>query len=228
MNKRLIERIGMAAVIAALVAYFCYQVAYGMSETITNGNVTATLTAPPGSKVNNFTIVPEGNTSYGNTSYAYPPPTITYSWEPGNNPDCSNCYFQTFTIHEGPYVYKGYQYSDSADREYLDLCATRTIYEKATLANFQHPVKDCVSLPPSFEPSYKWGYWYGFNSHKCTVAHSRGSVCDTASNALSLICANYGNITSSTGCKNGYLNGSIGWLHCRVFPKDCHKSPQVI
>jgi hypothetical protein len=72
MNKRLVERIGMAAVIAALLAYFCYQVAYGMSETITNGNVTATLTAPPGSKVNNFTIVPEGNTSYGNTSYAYP------------------------------------------------------------------------------------------------------------------------------------------------------------
>ncbi|MGC2575515.1 MAG: hypothetical protein WA364_28750, partial [Candidatus Nitrosopolaris sp.] len=46
-----------------------------------------------------FTIVPEGNTSYGNTSYAYPPPTIAYSWEPGNNPDCSNCYFQMFTIH---------------------------------------------------------------------------------------------------------------------------------
>lgn len=158
----------MAAVIAALVAYFCYQVAYGMSETITNGNVTTTLTAPPGSTVNNFTIVPEGNTSYGNTSYAYPPPTITYSLEPGNNPDCSNCYFQTFTIHDGPYVYKGYQYSGSADREYLDLCATRTIYEKATLANFQHPVKDCVYLPPSFEPSYKWGYWYGFNSHYCS------------------------------------------------------------
>ena len=120
------------------------------------------------------------------------------------------------------------QYSGSQDREYLNLCATRTIYEKAALGNFQHPVKDCVSLPPSFEPSYKWGYWYGFNSHKCTVAHLKGSVCDTTSNALSLICANYGNITSSTDCKNGYLDGSAGWLHCRVFPKDCHKSPQVI
>jgi hypothetical protein len=32
MNKRLIERIGMAAVIAAFVAYFCYQVAYGTNE----------------------------------------------------------------------------------------------------------------------------------------------------------------------------------------------------
>ena len=79
---------------------------YGMTMgpngtmTVTNGNISGTLTAPPGSKVNNFTIVPEGNTSYGNTSYAYPPPTITYSLEPGNNPDCSNCYFQTFTIHE--------------------------------------------------------------------------------------------------------------------------------
>ena len=78
-------------------------------------------------KLYNFKIVPEGN-----TSYAYPPPTITYSWEPAASPDCSNCYFQTFTIHDGPYVYKGYQYSGSADREYLDLCATRTIYEKAT------------------------------------------------------------------------------------------------
>jgi hypothetical protein len=224
------NRICLGLAIAALVAIFMYQIAYGMSETITNGNVTATITAPPGSKVNNFTIVPEGNTSYGNTSYAYPPPTITYSLEPGNNPDCSNCYFQTFTIHDGPYVYKGYQYSGDSEthREYLNLCTTRTIYEKAALANFQHPVKDCVSLLPSFEPSYKWGYWYGFNSHKCTVADSKGSVCDTTSNALSLICANYGNITSSTGCKNGYLNGSIGWLHCRVFPKDCHKSPQVI
>src|SRR5215467_6053080 len=66
---------------------------YGMTVgpngtmSITSGNISATLTAPPGSKVNNFTIIPEGN-----TSYAYPPPTITYSWEPGNNPDCSNCY----------------------------------------------------------------------------------------------------------------------------------------
>ena len=101
MSKRLIERIGMAAVIAALVAYFCYQVAYGMSETITNGNVTATVTAPPGSKVNNFTIVPEGK-----TSYAYPPPTITYSYEPGNDPHCPNCYFETLAIHDGPYVYR--------------------------------------------------------------------------------------------------------------------------
>jgi hypothetical protein len=49
----------MAAVIAALVAYFCYQVASGMSETVTNGNITATVTAPPGSIVNNFTIRPE-------------------------------------------------------------------------------------------------------------------------------------------------------------------------
>lgn len=210
--------------IAALVAIFFYQVAYGLTvgpsgsifvENTTNG-LNATITAPPGSKVNNFTIVPEGN-----TSYAYPPPAITYSWEPGNNPDCSN---------DGPYVYKGYSYSGDSEAhpEYLNLCATRTIYEKAALANFQHPVKDCVSLPPSYEPSYKWGYWYGFNSHKCTVADSKGSVCDTTSNALSLICANYGNITSSTGCKNGYLDGSAGWLHCRVFPKDCHKSPQVI
>src|SRR5215469_1159188 len=94
MNKRLIERIGMAAVIAALVGYFCYQVVYGISETITNGNVTATLTAPSGSKINNFTIVPEGNTR--NTSYAYPPPTITYSLVPGNNPDCSCIYTMPF------------------------------------------------------------------------------------------------------------------------------------
>jgi hypothetical protein len=32
MDKKLIERIGMAAVIAAFVAYFCYQVAYGTNE----------------------------------------------------------------------------------------------------------------------------------------------------------------------------------------------------
>jgi hypothetical protein len=104
------NRICLGLAIAALVAIFMYQIAYGMTMgpngtmSITSGNISATLTAPPGSKVNNFTIVPGGNTSYGNTSYAYPPPTITYSLEPGNNPDCSNCYFQTFTIHEGPYV----------------------------------------------------------------------------------------------------------------------------
>jgi hypothetical protein len=230
MNK-IHERLITAAGIAVLVAIFFYQVAYGISGTIgpngtmtvTNGNISGTLTLPPGSKVNNFTIVPEEN-----TSYAYPPQTITYSWEPGNNPDCSNCYFQTFTMHDGPYVYQGYRYSGDSEAhpEYLNLCATRTIYEKAALANFQHPVKDCVSLPPSFEPSYKWGYLYGFNSHKCTIADSKGSVCDITSHALSLICANYGNITSSTGCKNGYLDGSAAWLHCRAFPKDCHKLPQ--
>ena len=49
MNKRLIERIGMAAVIAAFVAYFCYQVAYGQ---------TAIITAPPGSTIGNVTIAP--------------------------------------------------------------------------------------------------------------------------------------------------------------------------
>jgi uncharacterized membrane protein required for colicin V production len=42
---RLIERVGMGAVIAAFVAIFCYQVAYGMSETVTNGNITTTFTA---------------------------------------------------------------------------------------------------------------------------------------------------------------------------------------
>jgi len=177
---------------------------------------------PPGSKINNVTIVPEEGGE--NTSYAYPPPTITYSLEPGNNPDCSNCYFQTFTIHDGPYVYKGYLYSGSSEthQEYLNLCDTRTIYEKAALANFQHPVKDCVSLPPSYEPSYKWGYWYGFNSHKCTVADT--SVCVTTWHVL---CANYGNITSSTGCKMGYLDGSGDWLYCRTSPKSCHKEVPI-
>jgi hypothetical protein len=58
MNKRLIERIGMAAVIAAFVAYFCYQVAYGMTETVTSGNITATMTAPSGSSITNLTISP--------------------------------------------------------------------------------------------------------------------------------------------------------------------------
>src|SRR5215467_3458036 len=75
-----------------------------------------------------------------------------------------------------------YSGSDEAHQEYLNLCATRTIYETAALANFQHPVKDCVSLPPSYEPSYKWGYWNGFNSHNCTVDDS--SVCDTTWHAL--------------------------------------------
>src|SRR5215831_10178605 len=170
-------------------------------------------------KLYNFKIVQEGN-----TSYAYPPPTITYSWEPAASPDSSNCYFQTFTIHDGPYVYKGYLYSGSSEahQEYLNLCATRTIYEKAALANFQHPVKDCVSLPPSYEPSYKWGYWYGFNSHKCTVADT--SVCVTTWHVL---CANYGNITSSTGCKMGYLDGSGDWLYCRTSPKSCHKEVPI-
>src|SRR5215469_3983131 len=101
------ERIITAGMVAALVAYFCYQVVYGMTMgpsgtmTVTNGNISGTLTAPPGSKVNNFTIVPEGN-----TSYAYPPQTITYSWEPGNDPHCPNCYFETLAIHDGPYVYR--------------------------------------------------------------------------------------------------------------------------
>src|SRR5215469_14168217 len=63
MNKRLVERIGMAAVIAAFVAYFCYQVAYGVSETVTNGNITATMTAPPGSNITGLKIVPEGTAS---------------------------------------------------------------------------------------------------------------------------------------------------------------------
>ena len=31
-NKRLVERVGMGAVIAAFVAYFCYPVAYGTNE----------------------------------------------------------------------------------------------------------------------------------------------------------------------------------------------------
>ena len=63
MNKKIIERIGMAAVIAAFVAYFCYQVAYGVSETVTNGNITATMTAPAGSNITGLKIVPEGTAS---------------------------------------------------------------------------------------------------------------------------------------------------------------------
>jgi hypothetical protein len=34
-----------------------------MSETITNGNITGTLTAPPGSTVNNFTIRQENSSN---------------------------------------------------------------------------------------------------------------------------------------------------------------------
>jgi hypothetical protein len=67
MNKKRIERVGMGAVIAAFVAYFCYQVAYGLTvgpsgsifvENTTNG-LNATITAPPGTTVSNLTIRPE-------------------------------------------------------------------------------------------------------------------------------------------------------------------------
>jgi hypothetical protein len=64
-NKRTIERIAIIALAAFLIAYFCYQVAYGMTMgpngtmTITQGNVSATLRAPPGSTVTNFTIKAE-------------------------------------------------------------------------------------------------------------------------------------------------------------------------
>ena len=66
MNKKTIERITVFALAAFLIGYFVYQVAYGMTMpmngtmTITQGNVSATLRAPPGSTVTNFTIRPEG------------------------------------------------------------------------------------------------------------------------------------------------------------------------
>ncbi|MGB6529057.1 MAG: hypothetical protein WA323_07070 [Candidatus Nitrosopolaris sp.] len=62
MNKAQ-NRILLGLAITALVAIFCYQVAYGMSETVTNGTITATLTAPPGSTVNNFTIRQENSSN---------------------------------------------------------------------------------------------------------------------------------------------------------------------
>jgi hypothetical protein len=139
MNK-LMERMITAAGIITLLAVFCYQIAYGMSETITNGNTTATITAPSGSKINNFTIIPESH------RYVYPPPTITYSWEPANDTHCVNCAFQTFTIQDGGNIYKGYRYSGSmqAHPGNLNLCAHKEDMDN----DFSHPIKDCVTLWP--------------------------------------------------------------------------------
>jgi hypothetical protein len=66
-NKRTIERIATIGLAAFLVAMFCYQAAHAMTETVgPNGtmtvtrpnNITATLTAPPGSTVSDETITP--------------------------------------------------------------------------------------------------------------------------------------------------------------------------
>ena len=68
MNKKQ-ERIAIIALAAFLIGYFCYQVAYGMTMgpngtmTITQGNVSAALRAPPGSTVNNFTIRQENSSN---------------------------------------------------------------------------------------------------------------------------------------------------------------------
>ena len=65
MNKKRIERIAVFALAAFLVGYFVYQVAYGMTMgpngtmTVTQGSVSATLTAPSGTNVSSFKIMPE-------------------------------------------------------------------------------------------------------------------------------------------------------------------------
>ena len=63
MNKKTIERIAVFALAAFLVGYFVYQVAYGYTigrngtMTMTQGNITATFRAPPGTKITHFGII---------------------------------------------------------------------------------------------------------------------------------------------------------------------------
>jgi hypothetical protein len=65
MNKKMIERIAVFALAAFLIGYFVYQVAYGMimgpngTMTMTQGNISAILRAPPGTNVTHFGIIPE-------------------------------------------------------------------------------------------------------------------------------------------------------------------------
>jgi hypothetical protein len=80
MNKKHAERIAVFALAAFLIGYFIYQVAYGMpmtmgpngTMTMTQANITAQFNAPPGSTINNFTIMPHDNFTtmeLGNTTW---------------------------------------------------------------------------------------------------------------------------------------------------------------
>jgi hypothetical protein len=65
MNRKKAEKIAAVVLLGILVTVFFYQVAYGMTMgpngtmTMTQGNITTTLRAPPGTNVTHFGIIPE-------------------------------------------------------------------------------------------------------------------------------------------------------------------------
>jgi hypothetical protein len=120
--KKLHERLITVAGIAVLVAIFCYQVAYGETAiivhrvaasgtigpngtmTITQGNMSATFGAPPGTTVSNVTMRAES------TPTNLPPVTINFTDVLSPQGRCVICIVGAFDIFDpsSRMHYKGY------------------------------------------------------------------------------------------------------------------------
>jgi hypothetical protein len=130
MNKQTIERIAVFALAAFLIGYFVYQVAYGMimgpngTMTMTQGNISATLRAPPGTNVTHFGIIPEQTpikwTNFTNSTWTMyngssgSASTITFKTIPNNYTisDKAGTFsfgenVTTFVRHLNSHTYKG-------------------------------------------------------------------------------------------------------------------------
>jgi hypothetical protein len=71
-NKRTIERIAIIALAAFLIAYFCYQVTYGIETTLWPNGTRTFGDLPPGSTITNIT----GNAYNGSATINVGPPPL--------------------------------------------------------------------------------------------------------------------------------------------------------
>src|SRR5215472_12980273 len=71
-NKRTVERIATIALAAFLIAYFCYQVAYGIETTLWPNGTRTFGDLPPGSTITNIT----GNAYNGSATIHVGPPPV--------------------------------------------------------------------------------------------------------------------------------------------------------
>jgi hypothetical protein len=108
---------------------------------VTNGNITATMTAPNRNNITGLTIRPENQSNTNNMG-----PSITFGMEPSPGGGCVNCVVLTFTITQEGHTYHGYRYwgSSSPIPNELIMCA----HKKDILSDFTHHVKDCIYLLP--------------------------------------------------------------------------------
>src|SRR5215467_724670 len=100
-NKRTVERIATIALAAFLIAYFCYQVAYGIETTLWSNGTRTFGDLPPGNTITNIT----DNAYNGSATINVGPPldltNTTWTLYNATSGSIGTITFKAYTVEKG-------------------------------------------------------------------------------------------------------------------------------